>query len=444
MSNATTTITTAAAAATTTNISSLHCFAQDTAYYSILTIIAIITVCINSGVIYIMATNPHLRTKRNAFLASLTVSDLLNGLVAIPLHILCNCLYTSVENLTIAQAICFRFIAISTMLNVFMITIERYIGIIYPIKYTIILTKPRTFILLSSTWATSISSALVSYSWLVNSASSQLSEEEERLEHGYFIFAFVAFFFLPLVVMFVLYTKMFRAISKARKSASKARVYLTKVLLDNPRGPAENVERRERSRSHGSYGDQLTVPDITTRRRQRSISLLSAPDILRRPSNVSCTSGISLGSQRINEHGSLCAENKPCNRGRNTLVRKFSDACSSTASKLRLSRQRIGDSHIVREHRVLIIFVTMLSVFVFCWVTWYIMLLDFVRVIRVPEVVLDCLDVLRFSVSFINPMLYTFLKKDFRIALAKSVRGGPAKDCKKKEAEKTRTLNCWV
>ena len=255
MSNATTTITTAAAATTTTNISSLHCFAQDTAYYSILTIIAIITVCINSGVIYIMATNPHLRTKRNAFLASLTVSDLLNGLVAIPLHILCNCLYTSVENLTIAQAICFRFIAISTMLNVFMITIERYIGIIYPIKYTIILTKPRTFILLSSTWATSISSALVSYSWLVNSASSQLSEEEERLEHGYFIFAFVAFFFLPLVVMFVLYTKMFRAISKARKSASKARVYLTKVLLDNPRGPAENVERRERSRSHGSYGD---------------------------------------------------------------------------------------------------------------------------------------------------------------------------------------------
>ena len=85
----------------------------------------------------------------------------------------------------------------------------------------------------------------------------------------------------------------------------------------------------------------------------------------------------------------------------------------------------------------------MLSVFVFCWLTWYIMLLDFVRVIRVPEVVLDCLDVLRFSVSFINPMLYTFLKKDFRIALAKSVRGGP-KDCKKKEAEKTRTLNCWV
>lgn len=438
MSNPTTTT-------TTTTVSSLHCFAQETAYNSILTLIAFVTVCINSGVIYTMATNPHLRTKRNAFLASLTVSDLLNGLVAIPLHILCNCLYTSVENLTVAQAICFRFIATSTMLNVFMITVERYIGIIYPIKYAIILTKPRTFILLSSTWATSLSSGLVSYSWLVNSSSTKLSAEEERLEHGYFIFAFVAFFFLPLVVMSVLYTKMFRAISKARRSASKARVYLTKVLLENPpRGPRENVERRKRSRSHGSYGDQLNVPDATTRR-QRSISLLSAPDILRRPSNASQDS-VSLGSQSIIQHESLC-DKKPT-KERNSLMRKLSGACSSAASKLHLHRQgtsedRWGYSRVVREHRVLIIFVTMLSVFVFCWLTWYIMLLDFVRVIHVPEAILDCLDVLRFSVSFINPMLYTFLKKDFRIAFAKSVRG--RRDCKKKEAGKTRkTLQCWV
>lgn len=440
---------------TTTTVSpqqSTRCFAQEgTTYYSLLVIIAFLAVCINLGVIFTMATNRYLRTKRNAFLASLTVSDLLTGLVTIPLHVLCNCYHKSVGTLYLVQVVCFRFIAISTMLNIFMITVERYIGILYPIRYTVILTKTRTVILLSCTWATSISSALVSYSWLVvsNPSSANTLRREEKPERVYFIFAFVLFFLLPLAVMVVMYTRMFRTISSARKSASKTRMYFTIVPIKDSEvqscyGSVGNMPRRERSRSHGTFGEHLDAQDgLVTNQRLRSKSFLSPPVVMHCSSNVSLGSRIASGSsvlkdQKDNETVFPSDKNPITNRV--SLVRKFSDACGIAASKLRILRQGNDEDHwrqagVIRERRVLIIFAAMLSFFVFSWLSWYIMLFNIVRMIRVPAIILDCFDILRFSVSFFNPILYTFFKKDFRVGLARSIRRKKYRQVKEKELE---------
>ena len=514
-----------------------NCFSDERAYYSLLIVISFFIVCINFDVIYTMATNKTLQTKRNAFLLSLSVSDLLTGLVSIPLHITSNCRDPPSEILILAQAICFRFIAISTMLNILMITIERYFGILYPIRYQFILTKARTSILITCTWATSISSALVSYSWLssVNAGEDKIPIRERPFEKAYFIFSFLAFFLIPLIIMTVLYTKMFRAISKARKLASKSRKYLKNCDRSQstiPRSPVEIRLTRPRSVTVGCYGDQhhrsLPHSPATTRDRSEShgdnliadgkfrsrsfspgrmesmvthiesngqcsvtVSPLQSPTWLlttekRRhesgqivypevktvheqnqsqspylclPLNEATRYAAHHGSydrflsssHRFKSTNSLStstysldnmrgSHSKPLEKYQSdsviaskekvekcSLAMRLSDACEIAASKLRMFRQgsnedRWGQAKIKREHRVLLVFVTMLSMFVLGWISWYIMVLDFTYSIYIPPVVLDCLDILRYSISFVNPILYTFFKKDFRVAFKKSLR----------------------
>ena len=71
-----------------------------------------------------------------------------------------------------------------------------------------------------------------------------------------------------------------------------------------------------------------------------------------------------------------------------------------------------------RQLRALITFTLMLGLFAGSWITWYISLLQtYAKVQFFPEVSMDIFDFLRFGVSLINPLLYTFLKNDFRKTL---------------------------
>ena len=72
------------------------------------------------------------------------------------------------------------------------------------------------------------------------------------------------------------------------------------------------------------------------------------------------------------------------------------------------------------ETRAVIIFALMLGIFVVCWLTWYMGGLQEYKIvdsIAIDEVWYMVFDFFRFSTSFINPLLYTFLKLDFRQAL---------------------------
>lgn len=88
------------------------------------------------------------------------------------------------------------------------------------------------------------------------------------------------------------------------------------------------------------------------------------------------------------------------------------------------------------ERKAITIFALMLGVFMVCWLTWYMSLVsNYVEIfhVAVPEVVHNLFDFLRFSTSLINPLLYTFLKSDFRKAfccLIRSKCGGRLKQDK--------------
>ena len=73
----------------------------------------------------------------------------------------------------------------------------------------------------------------------------------------------------------------------------------------------------------------------------------------------------------------------------------------------------------LRQLRVLVTFALMLGLFAGSWITWYVSILQvYAKVQFFSEVSMVIFDFLRVGVSLINPLLYTFLKNDFREVLA--------------------------
>lgn len=75
---------------------------------------------------------------------------------------------------------------------------------------------------------------------------------------------------------------------------------------------------------------------------------------------------------------------------------------------------------IYAELRAISVFATMLAIFAFCWVTWYISVFEAYFpgkvTLHISEEGYLVIDFLRFGTSFINPMIYIYIKKDFRNA----------------------------
>lgn len=71
------------------------------------------------------------------------------------------------------------------------------------------------------------------------------------------------------------------------------------------------------------------------------------------------------------------------------------------------------------EVRAIAIFALMLGIFVCCWMTFYISVFQIYTNYYgvLSEGYIKLFDFLRFSTAFLNPLLYTFLKHDFRFTL---------------------------
>ena len=99
----------------------------DISYDSCLIVLSFLIIAINILVIVLFVRRRPLRTKTNLLLVSLSVSDLMMGLLGIPMSTACNALVgdLSFSGLCITSAAVYRFIAVSTIFHIFAITGER-------------------------------------------------------------------------------------------------------------------------------------------------------------------------------------------------------------------------------------------------------------------------------------------------------------------------------
>ena len=130
-----------------------------------LVVLALFILTANFTVLVLVKRRIPLRTQSNICLCSLAASDFLAGFVALPLTVACSFLNCVMPQLCLAMDLCQRFLAISTIIHLLVITTERYITIVYPMVYSRILTKSRILTVLAYTWVISLFTSLIQLSW---------------------------------------------------------------------------------------------------------------------------------------------------------------------------------------------------------------------------------------------------------------------------------------
>ncbi|EDO36242.1 predicted protein, partial [Nematostella vectensis] len=160
-----------------------------------------------------------LRTTTNFLLCSLAVSDLLTGLVSIPLFTSCNILQTL--TICIVAENVLRFTSISTVLHLLAITTDRYMAIMHSLRYYNIVTRHRGYWVIACTWIISTSTAFIQLAWNNPSALENTHDEppESLIQHElrYDFFNLAVFFCIPLLAMVYVNSRIFYEVVRQTK-----------------------------------------------------------------------------------------------------------------------------------------------------------------------------------------------------------------------------------
>lgn len=182
----------------------------------------------NSLVIVLVYKNKQLQTVTNLYLACLASSDLLSGLVAIPLIFACNLMPIAHSTVAcIAMDLTSRFIAFSTILHLVIVTFERYVMIIHPMHYYRIVSKKRMAASVIIIWGFSLTASLIQLLW-INLNQSKLTVTDERyIDKIYSYNCFVWLVALPSILLGVVYVRIFQALRYQLKKIRRQVSHIT-------------------------------------------------------------------------------------------------------------------------------------------------------------------------------------------------------------------------
>lgn len=203
--------------------------------FSFLGLAACLIALANSLVFVLAWHMKYLRTKTNFFLLSLAASDLLAGVLVIPLVISCNIVILN-ESLCIAMDICQRGLAISTILHLSSAVMERYLKISSPFKYDSIVTKPRIAAVLISVWITAMSVSLAQLP-LISSPD---------IMRAYLIYnttVISLFVFVPFIVTIGAFNRIFVIMKQSKKSRQNLTTRRNSNKVQQKRKQRRNVKR---------------------------------------------------------------------------------------------------------------------------------------------------------------------------------------------------------
>ncbi|MEE6479704.1 hypothetical protein FKM82_012342 [Ascaphus truei] len=195
----------------------------------ILVLIIITTICGNVVVCLAVGFDRRLRSMTNCFIVSLAITDLLLGLLVLPFSALnllheewpfgatfCN-IYTSLDVM----------LCTASILNLFMISLDRYYGVTAPLRYSMFVTPTRVAIAMGVIWVVSlmVSFLPIHLGWNTKDKSIQNYGDNEcklELNKEYVLVDALLTFYLPLVIMCLMYYRIFKIAREQAKRINHA------------------------------------------------------------------------------------------------------------------------------------------------------------------------------------------------------------------------------
>lgn len=194
---------------------------------------AVLIIITNSFVIYLVQKMSYLQTSTNYSLASLACSDLLAGLVAIPLIILSA--VTNKRGLYLAMDLSSRFICLSTILHLSSIALERYILIVHRMN-TELMTKQSTLIVLPGIWIFSLTVTLIQMAWIdFDTPRLWTKKGLEKVEVIYDLCCIFILVFLPLLIIIYAYVRIYIIVRRQHNSVSRQEAHIDEALKKRKR-----------------------------------------------------------------------------------------------------------------------------------------------------------------------------------------------------------------
>ncbi|XP_073440358.1 5-hydroxytryptamine receptor 1A [Dendrobates tinctorius] len=359
----------------------------------------------NACVVAAIALERNLQTVANYLIGSLAVTDLMVSVLVLPMA----ALYQVLNKWTLGQVTCDIFISLdvlcctSSILHLCAIALDRYWAITDPIDYVNKRTPRRAAILISLTWAIGFSISIPPMlGWRTHEDRSDPDACKISEDPGYTIYSTFGAFYIPLILMLILYGKIFKAarfrIRKTVKKTEKKKVADT-CLSVSP----STIQRKSNGEPSKNW--------------KRSVE----------PKPSSCVNG----AVRHGEDGAALEiiEVHQCPNSKDHLA--LPNHSSDTPSPACLSDKKNDKSAeakrkvaLARERKTVKTLGIIMGTFIFCWLPFFIaaLVLPFCESCHMPHLLYDIINWLGYSNSLLNPIIYAYFNKDFQSAFKKIIK----------------------
>ena len=373
-------------------------------------LLSILTIgCImgNTLVIVAVLVVAKLKTPSNYLIVSLAVSDWLVGIIVMPLSII----YELTGRWTLGAKACNMWVTFDVMLctasilNLMMISIDRYLVITRPFRYSQKRTAKLMMMYIGIAWSVSlvISVTPMVVGWHTESNGRQCIINQEI---GYQVYATLAAFYLPLTVMIALYGRIFFISSRIAKAEAKNNPSFISVekestaMIASPTIVAEEMER-EGSRSK-------TV--------ETELTDIGNHDLIYNNGHTTPENGL-LHNNNVHSNGSSHNSESPANLTTESKTRKSFLITTYKMSIGRLTFKKAGRRRSASNSQAIMTLGVIMGLFTACWLPFFI--LAVVRSIcmescNIPVWVTSFLTWLGYVNSCLNPVIYARFNREFR------------------------------
>lgn len=351
-----------------------------------------------------------LRRPCNYLLVSLAVSDLCVAILVMPMALI----YEIQGKWIFGEIACNLWVSLdvlsctSSILNLCMISVDRYYAITKPLEYGVKRTPRRMTLWIVLVWCLA---AMISLPPLLIIGNEHTQKEEggEIINNvclvsqdiGYQVYATMCSFYIPLTVMIVVYYKIFRAARRIVNEERRAQSHLEphcyfEISVKNGEGPPEN---RISSQSPANCSKVNHRCSSTSTNTACSLDPTIGRCFKARHSNESQCPMLSTLSKQSSKHhktGILSAVVK-------------SPIISSHQKKLRFQ--------LAKERKASTTLGIIMSAFIFCWLPFFVLALIRPFLVETTSVLntLGSLFLwLGYTNSLLNPIIYATLNRDFR------------------------------